>query len=49
MAFIAYYNHWPYREILALDHRERLRWCREISKINQKINGESERKNVFDL
>lgn len=49
MAFIAYYNHWSRREILSLPHGERLRWCREISKINQTLNGETARKNIFDV
>jgi hypothetical protein len=26
-------------ELLQLDHRERRRWCAEISDINQRMNG----------
>ncbi|WP_456434570.1 DUF6760 family protein [Thermosulfuriphilus sp.] len=37
VAFIAYYFHWSYEEILNLEHRERRQWCQEISRINQKI------------
>ena len=37
MGFIAYYLHWPYDEILALDHRERRRWVEEISGINRRV------------
>lgn len=32
---------------MGLSHRERIRWCREISKINSKLNEEPE--NVFDI
>ena len=38
MAFIAYHFHWPSRELLGLDHAERRTWCREISKINRKLD-----------
>jgi len=31
-----------------LEHRERKRWCDEVSRINKKINGE-EQKNLFDV
>lgn len=39
MAFIAYHFHWPREEILHLEHAERRRWCREISGINEKLDG----------
>ena len=38
MAFIAYHFHWPPAELAAMEHRERRRWCREISAINVKID-----------
>jgi hypothetical protein len=38
VAFIAYYFHWPYDQILLMEHEERRRWCAEISRINEKIN-----------
>jgi hypothetical protein len=44
-AFIAYYLHWGHDDIMALSHRDRIRWCGEISKINAKLNDEPE--NVF--
>jgi len=44
-AFLAYYLHWSHDEIMALPHRDRLRWCGEVSKINSKLNDEPE--NVF--
>jgi hypothetical protein len=38
VAFIAYYLHWPYRQIMNLDHRERQRWVSEVSQVNQRLN-----------
>ena len=38
--------HWAHDEIMAMSHMDRLRWCREISKINSQLNHEPE--NVFD-
>jgi transcriptional antiterminator len=37
IAFIAYHFHWSYRELMEMDHRERRRWCEEISKINRRL------------
>src|SRR5260221_601960 len=39
MAFIAHHFHWSHEEIMRLDHRERRRWCREISAINRALDG----------
>ena len=39
MAFLAYYLHWSDEALMALDHRERRRWCREVSAINKKLSG----------
>ena len=38
VAFVAYYLHWPYDQIMQLDHCERRRWVNELSKINQRLN-----------
>lgn len=46
-AFIGYYLHWSHDAIMEMPHRERLRWCSEISKINRKLNNEP--KNVFEV
>ena len=46
-AFISYYNHWSHDDIMSMSHRDRIRWCDEISKINSKLNNEPE--NVFKL
>jgi len=33
-----------------MEHRERRRWCEEISKINRKLNDEPDKpQNVFDV
>lgn len=42
VAFIAYYFHWSAETILDLPHRDRVRWCAEISRINQALRGEGE-------
>ncbi|HLK48659.1 MAG TPA: DUF6760 family protein [Bryobacteraceae bacterium] len=39
MAFIAYHFHWGPNELLSLEHAERRRWCREISRINRELDG----------
>lgn len=43
VAFIAYHFHWSHEEIMNLEHRERQRWCEEISKINRRLSGEKQR------
>lgn len=39
MAFIAYHFHWSHEELMQLEHRQRRRWCDEISQINRQLNG----------
>lgn len=46
-AFIAYYMHWNHDSIMEFSNKDRLRWCKEISKINAKLNQEPE--NVFHV
>lgn len=38
VAYVAYHFHWPYQEIMRLDHRERQRWVAEIARINERLN-----------
>jgi hypothetical protein len=38
VAYIAYHLHWPYDEIMRLEHQERRRWVNEVSRINEKLN-----------
>lgn len=40
VAFIAYHFHWPFDEVMNLEHYQRRRWCEEISKINRKLSSE---------
>jgi hypothetical protein len=40
VAFIAYHFHWPFADVINLEHSERRRWCEEISKINKKLSSE---------
>ena len=40
VAFIAYHFHWSQEEIMTLEHAARRQWVKEISAINQRINGE---------
>ncbi|TNJ62391.1 hypothetical protein FE784_30945 [Paenibacillus hemerocallicola] len=49
--FIAYYFHWPHEQIMSMEHRERRRWCEEISKINRNLNDDGQEKppNPFDV
>ena len=35
---MAYYLHWPYEQMLALEHADRLRWVKEVSDINKRLN-----------
>jgi hypothetical protein len=39
VAYIAYHFHWPYDQIMGLDHLERLAWVKEIAEINRKLAG----------
>ena len=38
VAYIAYYFHWPYEQILDLDHHERQRWVKQIAHINERLS-----------
>lgn len=39
MAFIAMHLHWSHSELMQLEHRERRRWCQQISVINRALDG----------
>lgn len=41
IAYVAFHFHWPYHEIMSLDHLERARWVEEIGKINKRLNEEA--------
>jgi hypothetical protein len=38
VAYIAYHLHWPYDQVMQLEHTERKQWVAEIAKINQRLN-----------
>ena len=38
VAFIAYHFHWNYNDIMSMDHAERRKWCKIISKMNAQMN-----------
>jgi hypothetical protein len=38
VAYVAFHFHWPYHEVMQLDHHERRRWVTEIARINQRLN-----------
>ncbi|MBW2057780.1 MAG: hypothetical protein JRH07_05765 [Deltaproteobacteria bacterium] len=38
VAYIAYHFHWPFDQIMGMEHRERQRWVGEIAKINHRLN-----------
>jgi hypothetical protein len=42
VAYIAYHFHWPYEQIMGLEHLERQKWVAEIARINQRLNEGSE-------
>lgn len=45
VAFIAYHLHWQHDEIMRMEHKDRRKWCEEISRINRKLNEEPD--NIF--
>jgi hypothetical protein len=38
VAYVAYHFHWPYDEIMRLEHQERRRWVDEIARLNERVN-----------
>lgn len=45
ISFIGYYFHWGEEQIIRLPSLSRKKYCREINRINRKLNGEN---NLFD-
>ena len=37
VAYIAYYFHWPLKDILELEHGDRRKWVEKIADINRKL------------
>jgi hypothetical protein len=38
VAYLAYYFHWPHDQIMGMEHRDRVQWIAEITRINRSIN-----------
>jgi hypothetical protein len=38
VAYIAYYFHWPLKDILEMEHQDRRQWAEEIATINRKVS-----------
>jgi len=43
VAFIAYHFHWSFEDIVNMEHRERQKWCEEISRINRHLSVDKQR------
>lgn len=35
VAYLSMYLHWPYAQVMALDHRERRRWVEQVAAMNR--------------
>ena len=44
VAFVSHYMHWPYDQVMSMDHRERQSWVREVSRMNAVVNEEAARR-----
>ena len=40
VAYVSYHLHWPYDQVMQMEHRERQVWVAEVSRINERINQE---------
>ncbi len=38
VAYIAYHLKWSHQEIMHMEHRDRLRWVREVARLNERLN-----------
>lgn len=41
VAYLAYYFHWPYGQIMDMNHQERLLWVDQVARINKRLNESS--------
>ncbi len=41
LAYLAYHFHWPYGELMQMDHRERRRWVDQVIAINTRLVSEA--------
>ena len=38
VAYVAYHLHWPYDEIMNMEHAERQQWVDQVAHLNTRIN-----------
>lgn len=38
VAYVAFYLHWSYEQIMHMDHHERRSWVSEVSEMNKRLN-----------
>jgi hypothetical protein len=38
VAFLSHYMHWPYDQVMSMDHRQRQQWVAEVSRMNERLN-----------
>ena len=38
VAYIGRYLHWPYDQVMGMNHGERQRWVAEVTRMNEKLN-----------
>ena len=38
VAYIAYHFHWPYQEVMNMEHSERQQWVEQVARINTRLN-----------
>lgn len=38
VAYVAYHFKWSHHEIMQMEHRDRIRWVREIALLNERLN-----------
>ncbi|HKV78334.1 MAG TPA: DUF6760 family protein [Candidatus Sulfotelmatobacter sp.] len=48
VAFVAYHFHWAPEVIVNLEHMDRIRWVKEISAINERVNNENNDQSSFN-
>jgi hypothetical protein len=36
VAYVAFHLHWPYEQLMALDHLERRRWVEQVAELEQR-------------
>jgi len=47
VSYISYYFHWPFDEVMQLDHLTRRRFCSEIGLIHKQVTNAP--KNIFEI